>query len=134
MKTYSLIGGGKMATSLKIKNTSSLQSSNPLQSAPVDRHRNSNTKDISTLIYCSSTCMRERARGKKETTHQRKKDWINYRIFCSHYSQLVLCQLAWRDLHGEYNGSDLFPAYEMLGTVLSASQVLTYWSSYNPMN
>lgn len=74
MKIYSLIGEGKMATSLKIKNTSSLQSNNPLHSTPVDRHRNSNTKDISTLIYCNSTCMREEAGKKKENTHQRKKE------------------------------------------------------------
>lgn len=39
--------------------------------------------------------------GIKENIHERKRDLVNYRILCSHYSQLVFRQLTRKDLHGE---------------------------------
>lgn len=70
-----------MATSLKIKKTSSLQSSNPLQSTPflLLDIKNSNTKGISARTYCNTIWMSGKAR-KKENTYQRKRDWISYRL------------------------------------------------------
>lgn len=73
--------------------------------------------------------MRENWKKKRILT-KKKRNWVNCRLLCNYYSQIVLCQLdsGWNDMRNN-NGSEVYLCFICGPGLSGASQMLGHGST-----